>query len=418
MNVVIINKSDTTGGAAVVSFRLMEALRAAGVDARMIVEEKLSDSPFVEPAASRFSLKASFIAERLRIFLSNGFDRKNLFKIDIASDGVDLANHPWVRRADAVLLNWVNQGLLSFKGIKQLIRTGKPVIWTMHDMWCFTGICHHSENCCRYESICSDCPWLGKGSGKNDLSARVFRKKLILYPESGIHFVAVSNWLKMLSQNSALFKGIPVSVIPNPFPIPSKPMDFTSREQGNKKIILFGAARLDDPIKDFPTLIAATRYLKESYPDIKDKIELVTFGEIRNSRLLDEIAIPHRHLGRIKGAERLREIYEKGHVIVSTSRYETLPGTLVEGQAYGAVPVSFNRGGQTDIIEHLSTGFIASWEEETDKRGSAIGEGIMWALTQGLETRERMFESVKSRFSYSSIAHSYISLIEDIANKK
>ncbi len=50
LKVVIINKSDSTGGAAVVSFRLMNALRTAGVDARMLVAEKLTDSPFVEAA--------------------------------------------------------------------------------------------------------------------------------------------------------------------------------------------------------------------------------------------------------------------------------------------------------------------------------------------------------------------------------
>lgn len=40
MKIALICKSDSTGGAAVVTFRLMNALRANGMDARMIVTEK------------------------------------------------------------------------------------------------------------------------------------------------------------------------------------------------------------------------------------------------------------------------------------------------------------------------------------------------------------------------------------------
>ena len=104
MKVVIINKSDSTGGAAVVSFRLMNALRAAGVDARMLVAEKLTDSPYVELAAEAWRLKWSFLIDRLKIFLANGLNRKTLFKIDTGSDGVLLHEHPLVTEADVVCL--------------------------------------------------------------------------------------------------------------------------------------------------------------------------------------------------------------------------------------------------------------------------------------------------------------------------
>ncbi len=92
--ILIINKSDSTGGAAVVSRRLMEALRAEGADARMLVVEKLTDSPFVEVAAPPEKEMIPFLAERLKIFLANGLSRKTLFKIDTASDGLPLWEHP------------------------------------------------------------------------------------------------------------------------------------------------------------------------------------------------------------------------------------------------------------------------------------------------------------------------------------
>ncbi len=420
MRVVIINKSDSTGGAAVVSYRLMEALRGAGVDARMLVAEKLKDSEYVEYIAPSWRLKETFIAERLRIFLNNGFDRKNLFKVDIASDGIDIASHPLVKSSDAILLNWVNQGILSFKGLHQLVETGKPVIWTMHDMWCFTGICHHSGDCHAYERHCHNCRFLGKGSRSHDLSWKVFNKKSELFPSSGIRFVAVSNWLKEKAATSPLFRNSKVNVIPNPFPLPINPVSRgeKSSELSGKRIILFGAARIDDPIKDFHTFIKSLQFLKEDYPELGNSVEIVTFGSIKNPELFQEIVYPHRHCGIITNSEEIRKIYEQSDVVVSTSLYETLPGTLVEGQAFGAIPVSFDRGGQRDIIEHKSTGYIAAWESDSDLRAKNIADGIFWGLTQSGDIHKKMYESVNKNFSYQSVAGQYIRLIEEIKSLK
>lgn len=52
MKIALINKSDTTGGAAVVTYRLMQALRDAGADARMLVLEKQQDDQWVKSYAS------------------------------------------------------------------------------------------------------------------------------------------------------------------------------------------------------------------------------------------------------------------------------------------------------------------------------------------------------------------------------
>ena len=121
MKVAVVCKSDLRGGAAVVSYRLMKALRAEGVDARMVVCEKLSDDPYVIPAGSFWDIKRNFIVERLRVAAANGRSRETLWQIDPATDGLPLARHPWIKEADAVLLNWVNQGMLSTKGLENLL---------------------------------------------------------------------------------------------------------------------------------------------------------------------------------------------------------------------------------------------------------------------------------------------------------
>lgn len=413
MNVVIINKSDSTGGAAVVSLRLLNALRRQGVKAEMLVTEKNTDNPHVHLAASRLRIKRSFLSERLKIYLKHGVNRSNLFKIDTGSRGLPLYRHSLVKKADVICLNWVNQGVLSLRGVRKLLKLGKPVVWTMHDMWCFTGICHHAGNCHNFESDCGYCPLLGKSRSAHDLSYKTLRRKQKIYRRAGrrLHFVAVSNWLAALARKSTLLGEMPLSVIPNAFPMPSE----VSRCRGDRFTLLFGAARLDDPIKGLPILIEATRKLKEKYPKEAERLELVTFGNIRRPEALDGLAVSHRHLGRIDGEQNVRRLYQQADAVVSTSLYETLPGTLVEGQAYGCVPVAFNRGGQPDIIDHLHTGYLAAWSDDAAEAASNIAEGIVWAMNQEKETtRKHMLDSVASKFDESVIADRYIELFKSL----
>lgn len=420
MKVAIINKSDSTGGAAVVSFRLMEALHRKGVDARMIVAEKLTDSPYVTLAGSKREIMMPFLAERLKIFIKNGFDRKTLFKIDTASDGIDLSRDPFVKEADVICLAWVNQGLLSLKDVEKLSALGKPIVWVMHDMWCFTGLCHHAGACVRYEGKCGKCPLLGE-KRERDLSTKTqLRKKTAYLAAKGkLHFVAVSRWLADCAARSGLLGDMPLSVIPNAFPITRDDANHTleyfrerRRNAGGKCTMVFGAARLDDPIKGFPILIEAMKALKEMSVGSGRNFELVTFGAIQDESLLDAIAVPHRHLGRVKGRDAVWNIYRNADIVVSTSLYETLPGTLIEGQANGCIPVSFVRGGQRDIIDHLSTGYLAEWNDDPAIAGRAIAEGIMRMSAEGEEMRVRMAESVIERFSADSVARRFISLFK------
>lgn len=418
MKVVIINKSDSTGGAAVVSFRLMNALRAEGVDARMLVAEKLTGSPYVELAAPPLRIKVPFLAERLRIFAATGFDRRNLFKIDTASDGLPLYRNPLVREADVICLDWVNQGLLSFRGLRRLAALGKPIVWTMHDMWNMTGVCHHAGACRRFEGVCHDCPLLGARAGKDDLSRRTWERKKELYSRP-FTFVAVSRWLAGRARASSLLGcGQDVRVIPNAFPFPaSAPV---RRQPDGEVRVLFGAARLDDPIKGLPILVEATRMLRERFPEHAARMRLVTFGGVRDADALAGFGIPHTHLGVLMGDESVRKAYAGCDMVVSSSLFETLPGTLVEGQAYGCVPVSFDRGGQSDIIDHLSTGYLARMGESVEESALNLAEGLVWAagaVESDPAIISRMDASARDRFSGPAVARTYISLFRQLLGK-
>jgi hypothetical protein len=73
------------------------------------------------------------------IWSANRFRRYHLFDVDIANTGTDITSLPEFRQADVIHLHWVNQGMLSLKDIRKILTSGKPVVWTMHDMWPCTG---------------------------------------------------------------------------------------------------------------------------------------------------------------------------------------------------------------------------------------------------------------------------------------
>lgn len=408
MKVTILCHSDKLGGAAVVTYRLMRALRNMDIDARMIVFSKQTADSNVTKISSRFMRGMNFLGERARIFAANKFNRDTLFQVSIANTGFDISKHPWVREADVVMLSWINQGMLSLNDIRKIGRLGKPLVWTMHDMWNLTGICHHSRGCRRFVEECGCCPFLDSNN-PYDLSHQTWKRKKRLYAEVPIAFVAVSSWLQEQCRESSLLKDARVVTIPNAFPAesfytrprslrPRLPVDYT------KNLILMGAARLDDPIKDFPTAIKAFNHIFMNHPEVANKCMAVFFGEIRDSSLLDKIHFPYVHLGRISDESILRELYSISSVVLSTSLYETLPGTLIEGQAAGCVPVTTGQGGQTDIIDHLVNGYIAE-----DNSPETIAKGILWAL-ENTPDRNELHTNIESRFDAPVVAQKYADL--------
>lgn len=415
MKVTLVNTSDTIGGAAIVTVRLMEALRSEGIDARMIVQVKTSDNPQIVGLSDKKE-SYSFLAERAKIYFRNGFNREDLFKVSTASDGYPLHKHEWIKDADIIILNWINQGLLSIKGVKKLCQLGKPVIWTMHDMWCLTGVCHHAHECQGFQSWCGYCPYIKNGRKENDLSRTVWRKKKKLDDNSSIHFVPVSSWLADKCQESMLLRGKPVSIIHNALPVESF---YTAPKNKNgiygidisRNIIIMGAARLDDPIKGIEYAIAGMNIFAEKYQEIAKNTTILFFGDIRNPEILKQLKLDYKHLGVIKNPDEIRELYSISKVVLSTSLYETLPGTLIEGMASGCIPVSFGYGGQCDIIDHKQSGYIADY-----KSAESIADGIMWAFNAPIG-REELHEIAKDRFSSQEIAQQYIALFNRLLSK-
>ena len=161
-----------------------------------------------------------------------------------------------------------------------------------------------------------------------------------------------------------------------------------------------GAARLDDPVKGLPLAVEALNRLDPA------SATAVFFGNIRDASVLEKLRMPFVMAGEISDRSRLAELYAHADVVLSSSLYETLPGTLVEGQAAGAFPVAFDSGGQSDIINHRTTGYLARPYDTAD-----LAAGIAMGLEQPA-TAETLRSSAE-RFRASEIASRYLRIIDE-----
>ena len=141
MRVLLINTSERIGGAAVAASRLMESLKNNGIKAKLLVRDKQTDQITVVSLSRNWRMVWKFVWERIVIWKANHFKRDNIFAVDIANTGTDITSLPEFQQADVIHLHWINQGMLSLRNIENILASGKPVVWTMHDMWPCTGIC-------------------------------------------------------------------------------------------------------------------------------------------------------------------------------------------------------------------------------------------------------------------------------------
>ena len=213
----------------------------------MLVRDRKTGAPEVVNIPQSWLLKAKFLWERGVIWLNNGLSKQNLFQVDIANAGTDITRLPEFQQADVIHLHWVNQGFLSLKNLERILASGKPVVVTMHDQWYFTGICHYSGGCVKYQSQCEKCPML-KGPGL-DLARRVFDRKQEMYKDSNLTFVGCSRWIADLARKSSLTQGHAVLNTPNAIDTSVfAPMDKQEARRHHqlptdKKLLLFGAQR-------------------------------------------------------------------------------------------------------------------------------------------------------------------------------
>ncbi|EFA45085.1 glycosyltransferase, group 1 family protein [Hallella bergensis DSM 17361] len=410
MRVLLVNTHERAGGAAVATRRLLEALNNNGVKAKMLVANKETDNINVVGLPHPWRHRMAFLWERLCIFLHLRFSKKHLFGLDIANLGVDITSLPEFQQADIIHLAWINQGMLSLKGIRNILKSGKPVVWTMHDLWPVSGICHLSLGCERFKSGCSHCPYLPKGGGERDLSYRVWQEKNRLYEAENISFVACSRWLADEARASCLTRDHVVTTIPNPL----NTSIFCKKDKAlarkslhlplDRRLIAFIAQKVTNENKGMNYLIEACDRLVSMYPKMKQSTGIVIIGG-HAEEFEQQLAMPVYSLGYIRDEKKMAEVYRSIDVFVLPSLSENLPNTIMEAMACGVPCVGFNIGGIPEMIDHCTNGYVANYRDAGD-----LAKGIHWILEETAydELGRQAIHKVVSHYSQQAVAAKYI----------
>ena len=405
MRVLLVNTSERTGGAAVAANRLMKALINNGVKAKLLVREKESSTLTVVPLPKSPMLRWRFLWERLVVFFHLHFQRKHLFEIDLANTGTDITSLPEFQEADIIHLHWINQGMLSLSDIRKILRSGKPVVWTMHDIWPATAICHLTLGCRNFMTYCHHCRLLpGKGSS-HDLSSKVWERKQAMIDGENIYYVACSKWLESEAKRSKLLDGQKITSIPNPIDlhIYNRGVKTEARQRLglplDKKLILFASQRVTNENKGMGYLIETCRRLQ----DLSQVAVLILGGHAEE--VVAQLPLEAFPLGYVNDEHRIVDIYNATDVFVLPSLSENLPNTIMEAMACGVPCVGFRVGGIPEEIDHKKNGYVAEYRSSED-----LARGIRWILTEAdyQALSDNAVHKVVQNYSQHSVAMKYL----------
>ncbi len=427
MRVAQLSAEDISGGAARAAHRLHLGLRAIGIDSRMIVRRKGGGDPHTYPAFAVPFADGHAARGGLRQDL-----RKVVFKACGYLDQLPLRRYPrrqpltwsvgWVPtgipsivarlQPDVIHLHWIGAGLVPIRALPAFKR---PLVWTLHDMWAFTGGCHQAIDCTHYQQSCGDCPQLGSDR-ERDLSRRAWGQKHKHWRRLDLTVVALSRWLADCARQSALFGDRRIEVIPNGIDTSRyRPHEQALARQvlglpADRQLILFGAMHsTSDPLKGFSHLQDALRSLAQSA--VKDRPHLVVFGASEPADRPD-FGFPATYVGSLHDDLSLALLYSAADVFVAPSRQDNFPNTVLEALACGVPCVAFDIGGMPDLIAQQQTGYLARPFDEDD-----LARGIAWVLEDEPRRRalaEAARRKVEREYELALVARRYEALYREV----
>jgi len=417
LKILILSLSDLGGGAARAAYRLHQGLLATGINSQMLVQNKMSDDrtviaprskvqrgiAAVKPALDQLPFLACRDRDRTINIYSSGWQPNNIVS-KINEINPDIIN-----------LHWICGG---FVPIEALSKLKQPLVWTLHDMWAFTGGCHYSGECDRYKQSCGACPQLG--SDRNwDLSRWIWRRKAKAWQNLNLTLITPSKWLGDTARSSSLFKNIPIEVIGNG--IDPQIYQPHTREVArkilnlpiNKKIILFGALNsTQDKRKGFELLLAALQKLQNLISN--QAVELVIFGSSAPNESID-FGFEARYVGKFSDDVSLSLLYASADVFVAPSIQDNLPNTILEAMFCGTPCAAFNIGGIPDMIEHQQNGYLAQPFLPED-----LAQGLDWILADSVRYQElsnNCRNKAIAQFNLDRQTQSYSLVFNDLYSK-
>jgi glycosyltransferase involved in cell wall biosynthesis len=360
MKVLHLSTFEQSGGAARATMRLHDGLLRDGVDSQALVMNKGSNRPEVH------AMTGSLI-QPFNVRIRPRIDALPLIRYP------NMIDSPWnvgwlpsglsskidALNPDVVHMHWVGAGFFSIEEMKKLPRKW---VWTMHDAWAFTGGCHILGECVAFEGECSCCPQLSS-QNKYDLSNEGWLRRRELFSKKIPVIIAPSKWISEKVRSSSLLRDSRIEIIPNGLDTSIYyPMDKSVARQNlglahDKQVILFGAlSASSNKNKGYEKFKEALLVLTKKYSI--DQIQLVVFGDNQMEKEYD-FGFDIKFLGKLNSEESLVRAYSAADVLCVPSLQESFGQVASEGMACGVPVVAFATSGLLDIVDHLTTGYLA-----------------------------------------------------------
>jgi glycosyltransferase involved in cell wall biosynthesis len=366
--VLHISTSDTIGGASRAMYSIHETLPEQGWTSLALVSRKASSDSgvltFRTPTGRALSLASRFVDQQfLRVAASRATENVtfNLLGSPVARMAAGL-------NPSVVHLHWVGDSFTTPRGIGRL---PDPTVWTLWDMWPFTGGCHYSWGCERHAESCGRCPIIGSDRSVDATRLEILRKRRAWRTKT-FHVVAVSEWLAEQARRSSLFANSQIEII---FPgvdtskfhphEPALARKILGLPQ-DRPIIGFVALNLDSTRKGWNHLHEALGILRDqltmndALPPVVLRVGAVTRGD-RSPEPVETI-----DLATLSDDLSLALAYSACSVVVVPSVQEAFPRVAIEALACGTPVVAFRGTGVADAVDHGRTGYLAELGSAAD----------------------------------------------------
>jgi len=390
----------TLGGAGSVAKQLEEGQRREGIPSRLLtitdsnIQSLLTKNPRLvgEALFDFFGVRKTLESQLFTLYRNS--ENRRIAKVVQQS-------------CDLIHIHWT-PGVLSLETIGALARSGRGCVWTLHDMWPFTGGCHHAGDCRGFMSGCKNCPQV-----RNIFNGRTERnctkKREILRGEPSVRVVSPSKWLADLAEQSDVFSHLKVDIIPNPVDCEVfSPGDQKSAREVfgiSNEVFVVGcsAANLNDPMKNMKQIVDGVVELKRLYPNYEIQILAVGEGDLESENIKVQTT------GLIKTTNRMVSAYRAMNVFVSMSLAENFPMTLVEAAAVGVPIVCSATGGMPEIVIDGVTGIVLKSPIELT---NAIAKMLLdFDIQVAMSSEARSI--ALSRFELSRIVKKYSEVYEN-----
>lgn len=358
------------------------------------------------------SLDSNIIKYETRI---ENYVRRFLFKISNKNSHsaifstFHLILHILKIKPDLIHLHVLHHGYIDYQVLFEFLCKYKvPVVFTMHDMWAFTGGCYHFNDisCEKYKNICCNCP---KTIDELDCSTKDveknFRKKMSLYNKiNHITFISVSKWVNQQLENTELKKYLHLT-IPNAIDCEIYAKN-NELDLNHDKFVIIGVASVWTEAKGISNFLKLAKIIGNEY-------QIILVGDV-SENIKNDSPNNIKYVGRICDKDILMKLYAYSNIHISMSKQETFGMTFVEAAYLGIKSIGFDCTAISETIQKVN-GYLV---QENDL------DSMIVLLKYLKEHREEckldlfQIEKIKNEFSSEIMCEKYLEVYKKNLNYK